>query len=117
VIAIPLTSASLVRESQDDVGAGDLAGALDAARSAERVQPYAATPYLQEALVLELRGELTGAATQARAATRREATNWRTWLILSRLDAERGDVRSSIAAYRRARALNPRSPLFARGTR
>ena len=113
-IAIPLTSASLISDSQNDVGAGDLAGALDAARSAERVQPYAATPYLQEALVLELRGDLAGGAAQARAATRREATNWRTWLILSRIDAERGDVRASIASYRRARSLNPRSPLFAR---
>lgn len=111
-IAIPLSSASLIRQSQDDVNAGDLPSALEAARSAQNVQPYAATPRLQQALVLELQGRLREAAVAARAAADREATNWRTWITLSRIEAEQGHVEASIDAYRRARGLNPRSRLF-----
>jgi len=111
-IAIPMASTSLVRESQAAVGAGDLDAALVDARSAVRAQPYAAGPRLQEALVLELRGELEPALAAARAATDAERVNWRTWLVRSRLAARNGNAAESVRAYRRARSLNPASRLF-----
>ncbi len=113
-IAIPLASTSFVRSSESEVRSGDLTAALEDARSAQNVQPWAASPRLQEALVLELDGDLPAAAEAAQAATERESTNWRTWLVLSRLEAERGRPEASIAAYRKAKSLNPLSPLFAR---
>lgn len=111
-IAIPLGATSLVRESEADARDGDLPAALQAARSAQNVQPAAATPRLQQALVLEAQGELAPAAEAARAATARESTNWRTWLVLSRIEAERGEASAAIRDYREAKSLNPRSPLF-----
>jgi hypothetical protein len=111
-IAIPLASTSLVRSSEAAARSGDLAAALDDARSAQNVQPGAASPRLQEALVLELRGELAAAAAAALAATEREETNWRNWLVLSRIEAERGRAVPSLRAYREARSLNPLSELF-----
>lgn len=111
-IAIPLAAASLTRQSEADARDGDLPAALEAARSAQNAEPGAATPRLQEALVLEAEGELGPAAVAARAATARESTNWRTWLVLSRIEAERGQAAAAVRAYRRARSLNPRSPLF-----
>jgi O-Antigen ligase len=111
-IAIPLASTSFIRQSEADARNGDLPAALGAARTAQNVQPDAAGPRLQEALVLEAQGELPAAARAARAATERESTNWRTWLILSRIEAERGIAVASVHAYRRARSLNPRSPIF-----
>ncbi len=113
-IAIPLASTALVRQSEADARAGDLAGALEAAKSAQNVQPGAATPRLQQALVLEEQGNLAAAGEAARAATERESTNWRTWLVLSRVEAERGRAADAVHAYREARLLNPRSELFAR---
>jgi hypothetical protein len=113
VIAIPLASTVLVRQSQADARTGNLAAALDAAKSAQNAQPGAATPRLQQALLLETEGNLPLAATAARAATEREPTNWRTWLVLSRIEAQRGRARASLRAYRKARSLNPHSPLFA----
>lgn len=113
-IAIPLASATLLRESEADARTGDLSGALEAARSAQNVQPGAATPRLQQALVLEAGGDFAPAAEAARAATEREPTNWRTWLVLSRIEAENGRAAASVDAYREARSLNPRSELFAR---
>jgi O-antigen ligase len=111
-IAIPLSSAALVRQSQDDARAEDLPAALRAARSAQNVQPGAAGPRLQQALLLETQGDLAPAAAAARAAARREPTNWRTWLVLSRIEGERGRAPAALRAYRRARSLNPRSRLF-----
>lgn len=115
-IAVPLASTGLVRSSQSEVRDGELDAALADARSARNVEPWAATPRLQEALVLELQGDLDAAAESARAATERESTNWRTWLVLSRIEAKRGDADASIAAYREARSLKPLSPLFERET-
>jgi cytochrome c-type biogenesis protein CcmH/NrfG len=111
-VAIPLAGTSSIRDSPSQFRDARLQAALEEARSAHDMQPYAATPSLQQALVLERGGELDAAATQARAATEDEPTNWRTWLVLSRIEAERGDAPASVDAYREARDLNPRSPLF-----
>lgn len=113
-IAIPLASASLIRQSESDARGGDLSAALREARTAQNVQPDAAGPRLQQALVLEAQGNLSSAAAAALAATERESTNWRTWLVLSRIDAERGRAAAAVRSYEEARSLNPRSELFAR---
>lgn len=112
VIAVPLASTALVRQSESDFREGDLQGALDAARSAQNAEPGAASPRLQQALVLEAAGEFPAASEAARGATEKESTNWRNWLVLSRIEAERGRAVASVAAYRRARSLNPRASIF-----
>ncbi len=53
----------------------------------------------------------------ARAATERESTNWRTWLVLSRIEAERGRAAAAIRDYRKAKSLNPRFSLFSNAER
>jgi hypothetical protein len=96
-IAVPLGTASEVQRSQAAVTAGDTSTALADARAAIRLEPYAASPELQAALVLELRGELRGATVAARRASENEPTNWQPWFVLSRLDAERGLARAAVA--------------------
>lgn len=113
-ISIPLSSTDLVRQSEAAARGGDLEAALRDARSAQNAEPGAATPRLQQALVLEEMGALAPAAGAAVAATERESTNWRTWLVLSRIEAERGRADAAVRDYRRARSLNPRSSLFER---
>lgn len=112
--AIPLASTSLLRESEAHARAGDLPAALADARSAQNVQPGAASPRLQQALVLELQGELPAAAAAAHAATEREPVSWRTWLVLSRIEAERGKAANAVRDYLEAKSLNPHSVLFQR---
>ena len=109
-LALPLSGAVAVRDSQGAAQRQDIPDALASATTAARVQPYAGTPQLQRALVLELDGNLAGAAAAARAAERREPTNWRPPLVLARIEAERGRVRAALAAMHRARALNKTSP-------
>ena len=111
-IAIPLATTTAVRQSQTAATADNASLALADARSAARVEPGAASPEIQEALVLELDHDYPSALVAARKATRDESQNWSAWLILSRLEAESGQVKPSIAAYERARSLNPQSSLF-----
>jgi hypothetical protein len=106
-IGLPLRGATALRQSQVDAARGDLGSALQEARDAADAQPYAASPRLQQALLLERQGRLPAAAAAARSAAGKESTNWRTWLILARLEAGRGQVENALAAYRRARDLNP----------
>ena len=113
-IAIPLAATTLLRDSESDARAGRLGQALDAAQTAQDVQPDSAAPRLQVALVLEQQGELGPAAAAAREAIDREPQGWRNWLILSRVEAERGRAAASVQAYRRAKSLNSQSPLFDR---
>ena len=111
-IAIPLASTSLLRQSEAEARAGDLEAALSDAQSAQNVEPGATSPRLQRALVLETLADLDAAALAAREATDREPTNWRTWLVLSRIEAQLGRAAPAVAHYRQARSLNPLSPLF-----
>ena len=52
-------------------------------------------------------------SADARVAIRREPENWRGPLVLSRVEARLGHARAAVAAFRRARALNPHHPIFA----
>jgi hypothetical protein len=113
-IAIPLASTGLLRESEAEARAGELEAALGSARSAQNAEPWAASPRLQQALVLESEGDLGAAVAAARAAAERESTNWRNFLVLSRIEAERGEAVAAVRDYRRARSLNPHSELFER---
>jgi hypothetical protein len=111
-VLVPLAGARAIRDSQAAASEGRLAAALEDSRTAERLQPYAATPHLQRALVLEAAGALAPAAAAARAATAEEPTNWRPWLVLARIDARRGEAAIAVEELRRARSLNPYSALF-----
>ena len=115
LIALPLLSVSSVQSSRELFSAGRLDEALEQAEDAERYQPFAGTPYLQQALVLEGLGQLGKASIEAQEAADREPTNWRPWFVLSRIEAQRDKARSEAAlrAFRRAAKLNPASTLFA----
>jgi hypothetical protein len=112
LVALPLSATSAVRQSQSLVTTGRLGSALTQALHAVTLQPYAASPRLQEALVLERAGDLRDAVVAAKQAVARERTNWQTWFVLSRLEARTGHPYTAIADYLRARALDPLSPIF-----
>jgi O-antigen ligase len=113
LIYLPYQASTDLRASENDVNAGNLEAALSKAKSAAGLQPYAASPRLQEALVLERQGKYDQAAAAAREATQKESTNWRTFFVLSRIDAEAGNAKASLEAFRRAKQLNPHSGVFA----
>jgi hypothetical protein len=112
-IAIPFAATSAIRSSQAQARAGHLKAALDDAATAQRLEPYAATPRLQRALILETSGDLRDARASIAQAAARESTNWRIWLVCARIDAESGLAPAAVRDYRRAHALNPLSPATA----
>jgi len=111
--APPLLSEIEVRDSQAAIRAGDVAEALSDARAARRLEPWAASPRLQLALVLEQNDELRSAREQIDGAVQRDPRDWRLWLVKSRLETKAGAPVEAATSLARARELNPRSPLFA----
>jgi cytochrome c-type biogenesis protein CcmH/NrfG len=112
LLTVVLAGVSALEQSRADARAGKVDAALDRALEAHAVNGSGATPLIQSALLREERGDILSAVTDARAAVRREPMNWRTWLVLSRLEARAGHAQASVTAYRRARTLNPHHPLF-----
>jgi hypothetical protein len=111
--AIPLLAAMEVRHSQDAANRGDFTAALKDARGAQSLQSWAATPYLQSALVYEQADDLPSAIREIRRALRRDDSDWRIWLVAARLETKAGQIEEARGSLARARELNPRSPLFA----
>ncbi len=112
LIAIPMVGNQRVASSQAAFRAGDYEAALDHAEDAASLQPYAATPYLQEAFALERLGRGAEAKAAARKATEAESTNWETWYVLARVEVARGERERALRALREARRLDPLNPLF-----
>jgi len=111
-IAVPLATTNAVRNSQAASASGNQTLALADARTAARLESGAASPRIQTALVQELQGDPQAALVSARQAAADEPANWSTWLIISRLEAETGNPKQAVAAFLRARSLNPQSSVF-----
>ena len=107
-----LVSTSEVRRSQSSVRTGAFDNAFRQANDAIDAEPWAATPYVQRALVEERTGRLAAARVDLQRAMSREPTNWRHPLTLARVEAELGDSQAALRYYQRARRLHPLSPVF-----
>jgi hypothetical protein len=112
LIAIPLASTVAVRASQAAVDKGQLVKALADANTARAIEPGAATPYLQRALVLEKADAISGASAAIGAALAREPTDYKLWLVAEPIAVEAGHPRQALADFRNAQALYPTSLAF-----
>lgn len=104
-----------IDQSRDAARTGNLDEALEDARGASTVQPWAAFPHTQQALVQELRGDIPNALKSSRAARERAPDDWRLWIIEARLRRAAGDEAGAQRAAGRASELTRASPLFPRG--
>jgi tetratricopeptide (TPR) repeat protein len=112
VLALALVAPQSVQASREALARNDQrAAAMEAARG-ESAAGFAASPALQRALVAEEAGDLAGAEAAARRAAERTPGDWRPWFLIARLATAQGDEREAIAAFRRAKALNPESGLL-----
>ena len=110
--AVPLVADLKLRTSQEAFAEGDMASARAEALAARSLEPWASSPLLQLALIDEERGDLRSAGVWAREAVERDRFNWGLWLVRARLEAKLGSVDAGLRSLRRARELNPRSPLW-----
>jgi O-Antigen ligase len=111
--AVPFLADREVARSQRAARALDLPRAIEAAEAARDIQPWAATPYLQLALVHEQAGALPSARAWIDEAIERDRRDWRLWLVSARIETKLGRLDAALDSLRRAAELNPRSPLFA----
>jgi O-antigen ligase len=107
-----LLSQTAIRNSQAAAAHHQLSHAFQDAVDARNLQPWAATPYLQAALVSELQGRLVTASDAIDKATVRAPDDWRLWLVRARIETKRGLIQAAVKSLHRAQELNPRSPLF-----
>ncbi len=107
--SIPLLARTQIDQSKAAVARGDAAAAESAALKARRIQPWAASPALQLALVTEQEGKLARASAWIHEAIKHDEMDWNLWLISTRIDVKRGEIGTAKQSLRRAIELNPRS--------
>jgi tetratricopeptide (TPR) repeat protein len=109
---ILMLSEERLATSRDAADKGDLAAAANDAEQAAALEPWAASPRLQLALVDELQGDLALSRRRIEQAIDRSPDDWRLWLVRTRIETKLGDVEAATRSLERAQALNPRSPVF-----
>jgi hypothetical protein len=105
------TEAKLV-QSESAASSSDLETAAQDARDASTLQPWAAQPWIQIALLEELSGDLVGAQEAIHKASARSPDDWRIWLINARFEVGLNDLRGARESLARARQLNPQAQIF-----
>ncbi len=103
----PLLVDREIHASQSAAAEGDVAGALDHAKRARSIEPWAASPYVQLGLLDQLQGNYAAAAVDFSEAIDREDHNWQWYYLRSKVEHEGGDEATAQADLARARELNP----------
>ena len=103
----PLLASNRLEASQAAARKGSFGSALSEARAARDLQPWAASPYLQLALIEEGAGRLRPARVWLAEALERDPRNATLWVIAARLDTKSGRIEDARLALARARQLNP----------
>ena len=109
---LPLLAHVRLQQSQRAVRAGDEAAAIARGEAARRIEPWAAPPYTQIALVYEQAGDFRAAQQWLARAIERSPDDWTLWVARARIEAKAGDVRAAVRSIDHARRLSPHSLLF-----
>lgn len=113
LVQVPgLLSTLEVGRSQAAERAGNPGQALAWADDAVSAEPWSATAYEQRALVLEADGRLGAAVADERRALGHEPTNYVHWLLLARIQTERGRYLLALTDYQRAQQLGRMADVF-----
>jgi len=111
-VAVPMLAQSRLEESQAAAARDDVPAAIDAADEARAIEPWAATPHLQLALLEEREGNLAEANRHIDEALERDDSDWSIWLVAARLQTKAGVIEEGRRSLRQAERLNSRSQLF-----
>ncbi len=111
-IAVPMLAQQRLEQSQAAADRGDVAEAVNAAKGARSLQPWASSPYLQLALIEEQANDLGQANRYVKDALQRDRRDWSIWLVAARIQTKAGLIRQGRRSLRRAEALNVKSQLF-----
>ena len=113
LVALPLLSERGLDQSRADAERGYLAAATESALDARALAPWTSGPPQQLALVRESAGDLAGASVWVDRAIEENDADWRLWLLAARIQTASGQAERARESLRRAKALNPKSEIFA----
>ena len=105
-----LLSAHSLESSRDAAARGDVEAAIEAANDAIDLQPWAAEPRTQLALVYEQGGDLDEARKAIAEAIERAPDDYRLRLLSARMASSEGDAAAARRELLEAQRLNPRDP-------
>ena len=106
----PLLVDREIKASQSAAGNGDLVSAVNHAKTARSIEPFAASPYVQLGLLAESNGEYGIAAERLTQAIAREDRNWQLYYLRFRVEKEAGERAAARTDLEHARRLNPLEP-------
>jgi hypothetical protein len=101
-----------LRNSQEAFRAGDGVRARSQALAAKAIEPWAARPYLQLALVYEAASRYDLASIWIREALSRSPLDAPTWAVAARIETGLGHVAQAKRDLARARQLDPHAPFL-----
>lgn len=107
-----LLSETKLHDSRAAARSGELAQAASDAADAATLEPWAAAPKLQLALVRERQGRIAAARATLTEAIERSPGDWRLWVVAARLEVGLGRVTAAREALDEARRLNPKAPFL-----
>jgi len=110
---VVLASGSHLRNSQDAFAVGNGAKARSEALSAKAIEPWAASPYLQLAIVSESQGDLPTASRQIDEAIQRSKRDWSLWVRAAIIETQRGNIHAARRDLAEVRRLDPHSAILA----
>ena len=105
--AIVLLTEIELSRSRDAAGDGQVAEAIDRARTARSIQPWSAEPYTQLALLEGQRRDYPAALAYLRQAQERDSEDWRLYVIEARLQRQSGNPAAGFAATVHAELFSP----------
>jgi tetratricopeptide (TPR) repeat protein len=113
----PLLIERELDSSRNAAAAGNLPAAVDHAKTARSIEPWAASPYVQLGLLAQLQGEFPAAIEDFTHAIEREDRNWQWYYLRSKVEHEGNDEEAAQADLEKARELNPRAECLQEGWR
>ncbi len=96
-----------LRLSREAAADGRIDDAIEHAKAARSVEPWAADPYVQLAQLEGQRGDLDAALAYIKQAEKRNSEDWRSRVIEVGLQERAGNVKAAQAAYIQARRMTP----------
>ncbi|MBA2692068.1 MAG: tetratricopeptide repeat protein [Rubrobacter sp.] len=113
VVALALVASSLyiseryIQSQQQLAAAGDIEGAMEAANSAARFDPFATEPLQTQAAILQSQGRNPEAERAWQQAIQREPNDFLLYLSLGDLQMAMGKFEAAEENFREVRRLNP----------
>jgi O-antigen ligase len=111
----PLLVDHEIHASNNAAAAGEIESAVEHAKTARSIEPWAATPYLQLGLLAQAKGEYGEAVSRFEQAIDRENHNWTLYYLRAKALHQAGKKEAAQTDLAEAKRLNPLETCLSEG--